>query len=70
MNGLDFEAQLHSATHMSTSSSFDDSLAYLTMLMEQSFLVLSPLLVELLDYLAWLSQSRALCKTWLTLEKA
>jgi hypothetical protein len=66
---LDFEAQLHSATHMSASSSSDDLLAYSAMLMGHSFLGLSPLLVKLLDSLAQLLQSIALCKTWLTLEK-
>jgi hypothetical protein len=55
MNGLDFEAQLHSATHMSASSSSDDSLAYSIMLMGHSFLGLSLLLVKLLDSLARLS---------------
>jgi hypothetical protein len=69
MNGLDFEAELHSTTHMLASSSSDDLLAYLTMLTRHSFLGLSPLLVKLLDSLARLSQSIALCKTWLTSEK-
>jgi hypothetical protein len=69
MNDLDFEAQLHSATHMSAFLSSDDSLAYSTMLTGHLFLGLSPLLVKLLDSLAQLSQSRALCKTWLMSEK-
>jgi hypothetical protein len=68
-NGLDFEAQLHSAIHMLASSSSDDSQAYSTMLRGHSFLGLSLLLLKLLDSLPQLSQSRALCKTWLTSEK-
>jgi hypothetical protein len=68
-NGSDFETQLHLAKHMSASSSSDDSLAYSTMLTGHSFLGLSPLLVKLLDSLARLSQSRTLCKAWLTSEK-
>jgi hypothetical protein len=68
-NGLDFEAQLHSATHMSASSSSDDSLPYSIMLMGQSFLGLSQLLTTLLDSLARFSQSKAFCRTWLMLEK-
>jgi hypothetical protein len=68
-NGLDFEVQLHSTMHMLAPSSSDDSLAYLTMLTGHSFLGLSLLLVKLLDSLPRLSQSRALCKTWLTSKK-
>jgi hypothetical protein len=68
-NGLNFEAQLHSATHMLVSSSSNDSLMYSTMLVGQSFLGLSLILTTLLDSLAQLLQSRALCKTWLMSEK-
>jgi hypothetical protein len=69
MNGLDLDLQLHSAIHISVSSSSDDSLLYSTVLMWCSFLGLLLVLGKLLDSLARLSQSRARYKTWLTSEK-
>jgi hypothetical protein len=68
-NGLDLDPKLHSATHISACLSLDDSLLYSIVLMWRSFLGLSLLLWKLQDSLAQLSQSRAHCKTWLTLEK-
>jgi hypothetical protein len=61
--------QLHLATHMSVSSSSDDSLLYSIVLTWRPFLGLSLDLGKLQDSLAWHSQFRARYKTWLTSEK-